>query len=168
MVKITVSSVVSVVLGCVLLGGCLTCQKEASQASEAPGTEETADGPHAFEREFVQKGQAVTLTAMTDRLGYTLSGPHNLRGTLTKERPDAPDWTLEGTFTFVTGGYRLGKVDVTMLKKLPPDVYVLIPVWPPAKGSMVTKALVEQGFSEKISASDDATFNLRVVEYEEN
>lgn len=91
--------------------------------------------------------------------GYSFKGPYGLGGTLTYK---ADGWALEGVFQFPTGGYRVGAVDVSVMKSLPEQVQITIYVLTPPKGAMTTQAITEEAVATTIAVSSKARFAIRV------
>ena len=94
--------------------------------------------------------------------GYTLSGPHDLTGTLTKADQDA-DWVLEGSIFFPTTGYTLLQPEIAIAESYPEQVFIDFRIRTPASGATVAQIITEASFRHTISASEEATFSAEVI-----
>lgn len=106
----------------------------------------------------------VEMTPFSGRFGYGLEGPHDFVGALTKEALTDANWSLEGEFTFPTGGYTVGEPEVMIAESYPEQVRVTIEVTPPAPGTIVTQVVTKVPVSAQIPASNEATFRIEVVD----
>lgn len=91
--------------------------------------------------------------------GYAFKGPYGLAGTLTY---GAQGWYLAGVFQFPAGGYRVGAIDIQVMKSLPEQVQVTIYVLVPPKGAMTTQVITEEAVERSIPVSGKAQFAIRV------
>jgi len=103
--------------------------------------------------------QAVTLEPRTEG-GYALKGPYDLAGTLAFAEAT---WSLEGVFRFPTSGYRVGAVDVNVLKSLPEQVTVVIHLLAPPKDAVAAQVISEVPIVKAITVSSRARFTVRVI-----
>jgi hypothetical protein len=92
---------------------------------------------------------------------YHLNGPYQLTGTVVHK---AGQWRLEAEMTFPTGGYRLGEPEAAMLKSMPPQLVITLPVSPPPEDAMVTQALDTQSVEAGYRGPEDAVVRARAVE----
>jgi len=96
------------------------------------------------------------------RLGYTVSGPFNLDGTIIKDSETDTTWMLDATLTFPTGGYAVGEPRVMSTRSMPEQVNITIPVTSPPAGAMVTQALVTVPIQTEITGMNGAQFRVFV------
>ncbi|HEO70420.1 MAG TPA: hypothetical protein ENN80_04095 [Candidatus Hydrogenedentes bacterium] len=102
----------------------------------------------------------VNLIPFSGRYGYALEGPYDFVGSLTKDALTDPEWQLQGTLTFPTGGYRVGAIEVRIQESYPEQVRVRIPVTPPPPGVVVIQVLETISVERAIKASNQALFTL--------
>lgn len=96
------------------------------------------------------------------RLGYTLSGPFSLDGTIIKDSESDTTWMLDATLTFPTGGYTVGEPRIISTRSLPEQVNITIPVTSPPADAMVTQALVTVPVQKEIAGTNGAQFRVFV------
>lgn len=146
--KNTVGYVAILVL---LAMGCCTNPATESQESKAPSTG-AGEG-------------TVTPVSAGEENAYRVEGPHRFEGTIGYNEA-AQVWDFSGSFTFMTGGYGVGEVDVNVMKIRPEKVTITVPVYKPRRGQAVTQALTHIDVSASILASPEARFTVRFEESE--
>lgn len=105
----------------------------------------------------------VTLTPLSGRYGYCFEGPMGLQGTLTKDNLTDAEWRLEGKFVFPSGGHTLLEPDIQIAESYPEQVFIKFSVVTPGPNEMVTMAITEAPFSQRIPASNEAQFSMTVT-----
>jgi hypothetical protein len=137
--------------------GCATCPS-ADDPTEAMAMAE--DNPGS-DKAAPRDANTVKLEPIPGETGYTMEGPYGLTGTLKKPAGQA-EWVLEGKFVFPTAGYTVGKPEIRVMKSLPEQVHIVLPVTPPPKDAVVAQVITEKAVSVKIRATDRARFTVKV------
>lgn len=110
----------------------------------------------------VPESAPAVVEPIPEDLGYLATGSYDLEGTITKDSPTDPNWTLDGSFVFTTGGYSVAAPEVEVMESFPEQVRITLPVTPPPPGAIVTQALEEVAVAASIYASNEAQFEVIV------
>ena len=106
----------------------------------------------------------VTLTPFAEGLGFTISGPYGLEGTLTKDEASGGNWVLDAWFAFPSAGYEVGEVEVVVGESYPEQVWITIPVSAPGPGCGCAAVITVVPVQTTIQVSDGASFSIEVRE----
>lgn len=107
--------------------------------------------------------EEITFTQSSDGLRYTLEGPYDLVGTLSKSTAEDLTWELEAVLTVPTGGYTVSAPDIVIRESFPEQVVVNIYVETPSPGEAVAQVVGFIPVEAEISASTDASFEGSII-----
>jgi hypothetical protein len=137
------------------------CTGPTSDESGARAPEGTMQPDRAIPPDKAPTGavEPVQLAPVNQGAGYTFAGPYGLQGALDY---DGQQWQLTGAFEFPTAGYTVGELEVTVLKKLPEEAHISVPVQPPPLDAMVAQVITTVPIEWSGALHKDATFKLMV------
>ncbi|HNZ49233.1 MAG TPA: hypothetical protein PLY90_11385 [Candidatus Hydrogenedentes bacterium] len=111
-----------------------------------------------------EQDRTVTITAMEDTLGYTLSAPfYQFSGTLTKESSKDP-WKLKADFYLPNSGCYVSDPEILIAESYPEQVKITLTVNPAPPGMIILPAFFVKSAEAEIQASDEAVFSVVLVD----